>query len=391
MELITLRSIEKTYQMGDIAVPVLKGISLAIRQGELVALTGSSGSGKSTLMNILGCLDRPTAGEYWLDGQEISQLSADERALLRNRKLGFVFQSFNLLASTSALENVAMPLSYAAENLSEREARERAAEMLGRVGLADRLDHHPSQLSGGQQQRVAIARALINRPPVLFADEPTGNLDSRTSEEVLQMFEQLNTEDGITIIMVTHDPKVAGHAKRVIRMDDGVIQGDAPPVRVRPGNPGRRAMKVYATARTAFRALRRNPMRAMLTTLGIVIGVGAVIAMMEIGAGSSAAIKKTIASMGANVLVVRPGTASSGGVSFGAGSTTTLTPEDARPSCGNARPSATPRPWSAPGPRWSTATATGCPTPSTAPPRPILMSRTGASWPRASPSATVMS
>ena len=229
MELITLRSITKTYQMGDIAVPVLKGISLSIRQGELVALTGSSGSGKSTLMNILGCLDRPSAGEYWLEGQEVSLLSADERALLRNRKLGFVFQSFNLLARTSAIENVAMPLSYGAAHLSEREARERAAEMLTRVGLADRLDHHPSQLSGGQQQRVAIARALINRPPVLFADEPTGNLDSKTSEEVLQMFERLHTEDRITIIMVTHDPKVAGHANRVIRMDDGVIQNDAAP------------------------------------------------------------------------------------------------------------------------------------------------------------------
>ena len=229
MELINLRQITKTYQMGDIAVPVLKGISLSIRQGELVALTGSSGSGKSTLMNILGCLDHPTAGEYWLEGQEISGISADERALLRNRKLGFVFQSFNLLARTSAVENVAMPLSYGAEHLSEREARERAAEMLIRVGLGDRLDHPPSQLSGGQQQRVAIARALINHPPVLFADEPTGNLDSRTSEEVLQMFERLNTEDKITIIMVTHDPKVAGHANRVIRMDDGVIQDDAPP------------------------------------------------------------------------------------------------------------------------------------------------------------------
>ena len=226
MELITLRSIEKTYQMGDIAVPVLKGISLAIRQGELIALTGSSGSGKSTLMNILGCLDRPTAGEYWLDGHETSQLSADERATLRNRKLGFVFQSFNLLARTSAIENVAMPLAYTVENLSEREARGRAAEMLGRVGMADRLNHLPSQLSGGQQQRVAIARALINHPPVLFADEPTGNLDSRTSEEVLQMFERLNSEDGITIIMVTHDPKVAGHARRVIRIEDGLIEGD---------------------------------------------------------------------------------------------------------------------------------------------------------------------
>jgi ABC-type lipoprotein export system ATPase subunit len=228
MELIELHGIEKTYHMGDISVPVLKGISLTIRQGELVALTGSSGSGKSTLMNILGCLDRPTAGEYWLEGVEISRLSADERAMLRNRKLGFVFQSFNLLARTSALENVAMPLSYTAEHLSDGEVKKRAAEMLGRVGLADRLDHHPSQLSGGQQQRVAIARALINHPPVLFADEPTGNLDSRTSEEVLQMFEQLNREDGITIIMVTHDPKVAAHARQVIRIDDGLILNDTP-------------------------------------------------------------------------------------------------------------------------------------------------------------------
>ncbi len=238
MELIKLRSIEKTYQMGDISVPVLRGISLSIQQGELLALTGSSGSGKSTLMNILGCLDRPTAGEYWLEGQETSTLSTDERALLRNRKLGFVFQSFNLLARTSAIDNVAMPLAYSAENLNDREARERAAEMLARVGLADRMDHYPSQLSGGQQQRVAIARALINRPPVLFADEPTGNLDSKTSEEVLQMFTRLNTEDGITIIMVTHDPQVAGHAKRVIRLHDGLILADAPAAGSSPKTSG---------------------------------------------------------------------------------------------------------------------------------------------------------
>jgi ABC-type lipoprotein export system ATPase subunit len=230
MELIKLHGIEKTYQMGDISVPVLKGISLTIKRGELVALTGSSGSGKSTLMNILGCLDRPSAGEYWLEGVETSKLSTDERALLRNRKLGFVFQSFNLLARTSALENVAMPLSYTAEPLSDSEIKKRAAEMLGRVGLADRLSHYPSQLSGGQQQRVAIARALINRPPVLFADEPTGNLDSRTSEEVLEMFERLNHDDGITIIMVTHDPKVAAHARQVICMNDGLIQNNDPVV-----------------------------------------------------------------------------------------------------------------------------------------------------------------
>jgi len=223
VELIELRKVCKNYRMGDIEVPVLKGVSLTVAQGELVALMGASGSGKSTLMNILGCLDRPTSGEYWLDGQEVSRLSADRRALLRNRKLGFVFQSFNLLPRTSALENVAMPLSYSAKHLSDREARHRAEGMLRRVGLGDRLAHEPSQLSGGQQQRVAIARALINRPSLLFADEPTGNLDSLTSEDVLSMFQQLNEEDGITIMVVTHDPNVAQHARRVIRIHDGLI------------------------------------------------------------------------------------------------------------------------------------------------------------------------
>jgi ABC-type lipoprotein export system ATPase subunit len=223
MELIELNNIHKTYQMGEIFVPVLKGISLTVAQGELVALMGASGSGKSTLMHLLGCLDRPTSGEYWLEGEEVSRLTADERALLRNRKIGFVFQSFNLLPRTSALDNAAMPLSYTADHLSERESRRRAAEMLERVGLKDRLDHEPSRLSGGEQQRVAIARALINRPPLLFADEPTGNLDSRTSVEVLRMFQQLNEEDGITIILVTHDPNVGRHAKRVIHIQDGVI------------------------------------------------------------------------------------------------------------------------------------------------------------------------
>jgi len=223
MHLIKLHNISKTYQMGDISVPVLKDVSLTVSKGELVALMGSSGSGKSTLMNILGCLDRPSSGEYWLEGEEVARIPADERAMLRNRKMGFVFQSFNLLSRTSALENVALPLSYTAEPLSEKETRQRAAEMLARVGLADRLDHHPSQLSGGQQQRVAIARALINNPPLLFADEPTGNLDSRTSDEVLRMFSQLNEEQGISIIMVTHDPNVARIASRTIHIHDGRI------------------------------------------------------------------------------------------------------------------------------------------------------------------------
>ncbi|MEW6260261.1 MAG: ABC transporter ATP-binding protein [Thermodesulfobacteriota bacterium] len=221
--LIRLEDICKTYHLGEIDVPVLKGVSLTIDTGEFVALMGSSGSGKSTLMNILGCLDRPSSGAYWFEGRNVVQLTVDERAYLRNAKMGFVFQSFNLLPRASALENVMMPLGYAATVVSDKEARLRATEMLERVGLAERLHHEPSQLSGGQQQRVAIARALINRPPVLFADEPTGNLDSRTSCEVLEMFRNLNQQDGITVILVTHDPDVARYADRLIRIADGVL------------------------------------------------------------------------------------------------------------------------------------------------------------------------
>jgi ABC-type lipoprotein export system ATPase subunit len=223
MELIELKNICKTYYMGDIDVPVLKGITLSIGKGEFVALMGASGSGKSTLMNILGCLDHPTSGEYWLEQREISKVSADERAYLRNHKIGFVFQNFNLLARTSALENVMMPLSYTREHLSDSEVKQRAVELLNRVGLDDRMHYEPSKLSGGQQQRVAIARALINNPSVLFADEPTGNLDSKTSEEVLKMLQKLNTEENITIIIVTHDPNVARHTQRQIHIQDGLI------------------------------------------------------------------------------------------------------------------------------------------------------------------------
>jgi ABC-type lipoprotein export system ATPase subunit len=231
MKLIELKDIHKTYHLGEVDVPVLKGVSLTVDRGELVALMGTSGSGKSTLMNILGCLDHPTSGQYWLDGQEVSNMSPNGRALLRNSKIGFVFQSFNLLPRTSALENVMMPLSYSREGISDREARRRAKEILERVGLGDRTHHHPSQLSGGQQQRVAIARALINNPPLLFADEPTGNLDSKTSEEVLQMFQRLNQEQKITIILVTHDAGVASHANRQILMRDGRIEsGGMPPL-----------------------------------------------------------------------------------------------------------------------------------------------------------------
>lgn len=226
MDLIRLENITKTYFLGEVDVPVLKGVSLTIARGELVALMGVSGSGKTTLMNLLGCLDRPTSGRYWLDGQEVSSLSADERAMVRNRKIGFVFQSFNLLARTSALENVIMPLAYTAGGLSHAQCVQRGTALLEKVGLGNRLDHHPSQLSGGQQQRVAIARSLINQPPLLFADEPTGNLDSVTSKEILRMFQELNAKEGITIILVTHDPDVARHAKRIIRMKDGLIDDE---------------------------------------------------------------------------------------------------------------------------------------------------------------------
>jgi ABC-type lipoprotein export system ATPase subunit len=224
MHLIELRDIRKTYHIGDVAVPALNGVSMMVARGEFIALMGTSGSGKSTLMNILGCLDRPTSGEYWLDGKEISRLSADKRAMLRNHKIGFVFQNFNLLARTSALDNVTLPMAYNSENLPERVSRQRAAEMLDRVGLGDRIDHEPSQLSGGQQQRVAIARALINKPSILLADEPTGNLDSHTSSDILRLFEQLNEEQGITVILVTHDANIAHHAKRIIHICDGVIE-----------------------------------------------------------------------------------------------------------------------------------------------------------------------
>ena len=226
-DLIDLRDIHKTYYLGEVDLAVLRGISLIIEKGELVTLMGASGSGKSTLMHILGCLDHPTSGEYWFEGRDISHLSPKERARLRNRTIGFVFQSFNLLPRTTALENVLMPLSYSREGLTEHQRRHRAMEMLEKVGLTDRVHHQPSQLSGGEQQRVAIARSLINRPQVLFADEPTGNLDSHTSEEILRMFEKLNETEGITIILVTHDPNVARHSQRTIRIKDGLIEGSA--------------------------------------------------------------------------------------------------------------------------------------------------------------------
>lgn len=221
--MIELRNITKVYKLGEIDLPVLKGISLRIDDGEFVSLTGASGSGKSTLMNILGCLDHPTDGQFIIDGKDVAGLNADERAVLRNKRIGFVFQNFNLLPRTSALENVMMPAAYAHPAQPTAKTRERAVALLELVGLSDRMDHTPAQLSGGQQQRVAIARSLINNPGILLADEPTGNLDSTTSVEVLNMFKQLNRQQGITVILVTHDPKIAAFTDRAINMADGLI------------------------------------------------------------------------------------------------------------------------------------------------------------------------
>ena len=223
--IVSLMDVHKTYRTGEMEVAAVRGVSLEIKCGEFVALMGASGSGKSTLMNILGCLDRPTTGHYILDGADVSGLDRDQLADIRNRKIGFVFQNFNLLPRTSARENVELPLVYSAQHLTSAELRERADRVLASVGLAGREDHHPSQLSGGQQQRVAIARALINEPEVLLADEPTGNLDSRTSVEIMAIFQQLN-ERAITVIMVTHEPDIAAYAKRNVMMRDGVILND---------------------------------------------------------------------------------------------------------------------------------------------------------------------
>jgi putative ABC transport system ATP-binding protein len=225
MALIELRDVRRVYDLGEVEVHALRSVTLNIELGEYVALVGPSGSGKSTLMNTLGCLDRPSHGSYLLDGQEIVTMTRDERASIRNRQLGFVFQNFNLLNRTSAIENVELPLLYC-RGLSGRERRARAKEMLEKVGLGGRLDHHPSQLSGGQQQRVAIARALVNRPSILMADEPTGNLDSKTSREVIELFRQLNQDHRITVILVTHDQNVARNAKRTLVLRDGLVVED---------------------------------------------------------------------------------------------------------------------------------------------------------------------
>jgi putative ABC transport system ATP-binding protein len=223
-ELIRVEAVHKTYRMGDVEVPALRGINLTIAHGEFVAVMGSSGSGKSTFMNILGCLDRPSAGRYFLEGQEVGSLSADEWAHIRNKRIGFVFQGFNLLSRTSALENVELPMMY--NGFASQERHRRAIEVLTLVGLGNRLDHTPNQLSGGQQQRVAIARALVNQPPLVLADEPTGNLDSATSSEIMGLFQQLNRDQHISVILVTHEVDIAEYARRQIVFRDGLVVAD---------------------------------------------------------------------------------------------------------------------------------------------------------------------
>jgi putative ABC transport system ATP-binding protein len=223
-ELIRVENVHKIYRMGEVEVPALRGVSVVIERGEFVAVMGASGSGKSTFMNILGCLDHPTSGKYFLEGEEVGSLSRNEWAHLRNKRIGFVFQGFNLLARTSAVENVELPMMY--NGYAGKRRHERALEVLALVGLGNRVDHLPNQLSGGQQQRVAIARALVNRPSLILADEPTGNLDSTTSGEIMALFQRLNVEQGMTIILVTHEPDIAVHARRQIQFKDGLVVSD---------------------------------------------------------------------------------------------------------------------------------------------------------------------
>lgn len=319
--LIELREITKTYATGELAVQVLKSISLKIYPGEFIAIMGASGSGKSTLMNILGCLDRPTTGEYLFDGRDVSTFDRDMLALLRREAFGFVFQSYNLIPMITAAENVAVPAIYA--GMSPDVRRERAEQLLTSLGLGERLDHRPSQLSGGQQQRVSIARALVNGGQVILADEPTGALDSRSGEEVMRLLGQL-ADQGHTIILITHDRDVAQNARRLVEIKDGQIIADhplehpgvppAPPVPAHhlhvpePGEDSSWTMRELVEAfRMAMGALTANLYRTVLTLLGIVIGVASVVAMLAVGNGSKQAVMDQISAMGTNLLLVRPG------------------------------------------------------------------------------------
>jgi macrolide transport system ATP-binding/permease protein len=340
---IELDNLTRTFRVGDVDVAALRGVSLRIDHGEFVAIMGASGSGKSTLMAILGCLDLPSSGTYRFEGLDVGTLGEADLADLRSGRLGFVFQSFNLLARTSAIENVALPLVYAgATSAPERLRRARAALEL--LGLGDRAGNTPAQLSGGQQQRVAIARALINAPAVLLADEPTGNLDTRTSHDIMATLGRLNREQGVTTVVVTHEPDIAAFAHRVVTMRDGLLVserrteaavagGAGAPSASAPRTRARRAVHPRAFTlmilAAAAQALRRNLTRSALTMLGVFIGVAALVAMVAVGQGANEAVRRQIESLGSNLFVVLPGAATSGGVRAGYGSASTLTVADA--------------------------------------------------------------
>lgn len=331
--LIQLSGIGKHYRSGGEIIRALDGVDLTIGQGEFVAIMGQSGSGKSTLMHIIGCLDTPSAGEYRVAGEDISEFDGDRLARVRRNFFGFVFQRYNLLGTGSALENVEIPAIYAGAPRSER--AERAAALLQRLGLGDRLDHRPSQLSGGQQQRVSIARALMNEAPVILADEPTGALDSRSGEEVLDLLEELH-QQGVTVILITHDAQVAARAHRVIQISDGRIVSDerrpeAVTATPEPASGGGRDGHLHLSTameeavHMALRSLRANLFRSVLTLLGVVIGVAAVVALMALGEGSKQQVLSSIEAQGTNLLMVRP--ARGGGTRDG-GEDVSLTRDD---------------------------------------------------------------
>ena len=340
MNIIELRDIKKTYSTGKAAVAALQGVSLSIEQGEFVAIMGPSGSGKSTLLHLLGFLDRPDSGEYLLGGKDITGLTDNQLALLRNHLMGFVFQQFHLLPRITSLENAELPLIYA----GKRHMKAKAMEKITDVGLAERALHRPNELSGGEQQRVAIARALVNDPLVIFADEPTGNLDTKSQNEIMAIITGLNNK-GKTIVMVTHEEEVAEYARRIIKMRDGKILSDETKKSVpaiKPSEPVKISIDEIVSEsqtdikraeltdhfRQAFFSITSHKMRALLSMLGILIGVAAVIAMLALGAGAQESIQKQLASLGSNLLMVRPGSQQLHGVSLGAGAVTRFTFQD---------------------------------------------------------------
>ncbi|HEX4553155.1 MAG TPA: ABC transporter permease [Xanthobacteraceae bacterium] len=341
---IEVAGLRRTYRLGRVDVEALRGIDLRVQAGEFVAIMGASGSGKSTLMHILGCLDRPTFGSYHLEGVAVAPLTDSELAEIRSRRIGFVFQSFNLLPRTSAAANVALPLLYGGTDRPGRRVRDdRARRALAAVGLLGHAGHNPNQLSGGQQQRVAVARALINNPGILLADEPTGNLDSATSREIMSVLCALNRQRGVTVILVTHEPDIADYADRVVTLRDGRIANDVrkdtgrprqigpvgPPARTPPAGPSVSWSLAAMTLSAAMAALARNKLRAVLTMLGVFIGVAALIAMIALGEGANEAVRRQMASLGTSLFVVLPGASTQNGVRAGNSSASSLSVADA--------------------------------------------------------------